>query len=156
MIKKFLVFSFLISVLFGYDATVEIVKKMDSLPKIAIQDASSDSDLYLRKKFFKLLRGDFRVSSHFRVLDEYLTSSYDGSIGENFLSDKNVDLSLRYKIVKNPDGIQVEIKLINARGGEVKTERSYRMTNIRRYPFLAHRIVIDINDEIGAPSVNWM
>ncbi len=156
MIKKFLVFSFLISVLFGYDATVEIVKKMDSLPKIAIQDASSDSDLYLRKKFFKLLRGDFRVSSHFRVLDEYLTSSYDGSVGENFLSDKNVDLILRYKIVKNKDGIQAEIKLINARGGEVKTERSYRMTNIRRYPFLAHRIVIDINDEIGAPSVNWM
>jgi|GEM_PF-2889804 len=95
-LKKWVLF-FCISVMsFAADATVEIVKKIDVLPKIAIQDASPNSvDLEFRKSMFKLIAGDLRVSSHFRVEDEYLQSSYDGGPLENFLSDKKVDLILQ-------------------------------------------------------------
>ena len=62
MIKKLLVIFVLVSSLFAYDSTVEIVKKMDRLPKIALQDASAvDVDKDFRKKFFKILIGDFGV-----------------------------------------------------------------------------------------------
>ncbi|HIP44095.1 MAG TPA: Tol-Pal system protein TolB, partial [Sulfurospirillum arcachonense] len=99
MIKKLLVIIALVSSMFAYDATVEIVKKMDRLPKIALQDASSsDIDQSFRKKFFKILVGDLRVSSHFDVVDEYMTSSYEGNLEENFLSDLKLDLILRFNI----------------------------------------------------------
>ena len=48
MVKKLLVIFVLVSSLFAYDSTVEIVKKMDRLPKIVLQDASAidvDKDL---------------------------------------------------------------------------------------------------------------
>ncbi len=86
MIKKIFVYLVLTCSLLAYDATVEIVKKMDRLPKIAVQDASLSSvDKEFRKKFFKLLIGDLRASSHFDVVDEYLTSSYEGTLNETFL-----------------------------------------------------------------------
>ena len=76
MIKKLVVFLCLTVFSYAADATVEIVKKIDVLPKIAVQDASPKNvDLESRKSFFKLIAGDLRVSSHFNVLDDYLQSS---------------------------------------------------------------------------------
>ena len=158
MIKKLLVIVVLVSSIFAYDATVEIVKKMDKLPKIAIQDGSLTTvDSIFRKKFFKILVGDLRVSSHFDVVDEYLISTYDGTIEENFMSDKNLDLILRYNIIFEYDGtIIAKIKLLNAKNGQVDSEKIYKISKENRYPFLAHKIVVELNDKIGAPSVKWM
>ncbi len=157
MIKKIILILMFTSVIFAADATVEIVKKIDSLPKIAIQDASDSSvNLNFRKRFYKIIAGDLRVSAHFRVLDEYLKSSFDGSAQENFLSKKSVDLILRFKITLQNDYVIAIVKLINASSGEVKNETNYKIQNKKRYPFLAHRIVVAINDLIGAPSIKWM
>ncbi len=157
MAKKFILLLVCVYSLFAYDATVEIVKKLDTLPKIAVQDASSmDEDKFLRKKFFKILVGDLRVSAHFRPLDEYLQSSYEGDMGENFLSKKNVDLILRFRLVSQGDSLIANVKLINASSGEVRNETNYKMQNRRRFPFLAHRIIVSTNDLIGAPPINWM
>ncbi len=157
MIKKILLLLFVTYSLFAYDATVEIVKKLDTLPKIAVQDASdSGEDIYLRKKFFKLLVGDLRVSAHFRPLDKYLTSSYDGGVGENFLSKESVDLILRFKLITAGNSLMANVKLINASSGEVRNETKYKMQKVKRFPFLAHRIIVSTNDLIGAPSIKWM
>jgi len=158
MIKKLLVIVALVSSLFAADATVEIVKKMDKLPKIALQDASKQQiEQIFRKKFFKILVGDLRVSSHFNVVDEYLTSSYEGTLEENFLSDLNLDLILRYSIDFDIDGTVIaQLKLINAKSGQVDNEKIYRISKKNRYPFLAHKVVVELNDKIGAPSIKWM
>ncbi len=157
MIKKLLLLLFVAYSLFAYDATVEIVKKLDTLPKIAVQDASDNGeDIYLRKKFYKLLVGDLRVSAHFRPLDKYLTSSYDGGVGENFLSKESVDLILRFRLVTSGNSLIANVKLINASSGEVRNETNYKMENRKRFPFLAHRIIVSTNDLIGAPSIKWM
>jgi len=158
MIKKLLVIIALVSSMFAYDATVEIVKKMDRLPKIALQDASSsDIDQSFRKKFFKILVGDLRVSSHFDVVDEYMTSSYEGNLEENFLSDLKLDLILRFNITNETDGaIIAQVKLLNAKSGQVDTQKIYKISKQNRYPFLAHKIAVELNDKIGAPSINWM
>ena len=158
MIKKLLVCVVLVSSIFAYDTTVEIVKKMDKLPKIALQDASSmDVNQSFRKKFFKILVGDLRVSSHFDVIDEYLTSSYDGNLEENFLSELKLDLILRFNINFEDDGtIIANVKLINAKSGQVDTQKIYKILKQNRYPFLAHKMAVELNDEIGAPSIKWM
>lgn len=157
MIKYIAMLLFCVATLFGADATVEIVKKIDVLPKIAVQDASAKNvDGEFRRSFSKLLIGDLRVSSHFRVEDEYLQSSYEGGPIENFLSDKKVDLILRFSVDQNPATLSANVKLINAKTGATTSERSYNLNDRKRYPFLAHKIIIDVNDQIGAPSVQWM
>jgi len=158
MIKKLLIMIALVSSIFAYDATVEIVKKMDKLPKIAVQDASaSDIDQSFRKKFFKILIGDLRVSSHFDVVDEYMTSSYEGNLEENFLSELKLDLILRFSVNIKYDGtIIAQVKLLNAKSGQINSEKVYKISKKNRYPFLAHKIAVELNDKIGAPSVKWM
>lgn len=157
MIRKLVVFLCLTIFSFAADATVEIVKKIDVLPKIAIQDASAKNvDLEFRKSFFKLLAGDLRVSSHFNVLDEYLQSSYEGGPLENFLSDKKVDMILRFSLTSDLNAATANVKLLNARTGETSFEKTYSITDKRKHPFLAHKIIIDANDHVGASSVKWM
>lgn len=158
MIKKILMLVAVMSSLFAYDATVEIVKKMDRLPRIALQDASeANVDFNFRQKFFKILKGDLRVSSHFDVVDEYFESSYEGNIEDNFLSEKKLDLILRYKIVVEDSGyIIARIKLLNAKNGQIDSEKIYKISKMNRYPFLAHKIAVELNEKIGAPSIKWM
>ena len=157
MIKKMI--CLMVFALFSYaaDATVEIVKKIDVLPKIAVQDASAKNvDMALRQKFFKLLVGDLRVSSHFQVVDEYLQSSYEGGPFENFLSEKKVDSILRFSINSNINTMSANVKFINAKTGATTFEKVYSLNDVKRHPFLAHKIIIDVNDQIGAPSIKWM
>ncbi|ACZ11557.1 Tol-Pal system protein TolB [Sulfurospirillum deleyianum] len=157
MIKKMI--CLMVFALFSYaaDATVEIVKKIDVLPKIAVQDASAKNvDMALRQKFFKLLVGDLRVSSHFQVVDEYLQSSYEGGPFENFLSEKKVDSILRFSINSNINTMSANVKFINAKTGATTFEKAYSLNDLKRHPFLAHKIIIDVNDQIGAPSIKWM
>lgn len=157
MIKKIVLLVCLSIYSFAADATVEIVKKIDVLPKIAIQDASQKMvDLEFRKTFFKLIAGDLRVSSHFRVDDEYLQSSYEGGPLENFLSTKNVDMILRFSLNQDANTATANVKLLNARTGATTFEKAYTANDKKRYPFLAHKIVVDINDQVGAPSIKWM
>jgi TolB protein len=158
MIKKMLTLLFLTCSLFAYDATVEIVKKMDKLPKIVFQDASkADTDLNFRKKFHKILAGDLRVSAHFEVVKEYLQSGYEGSLKENFMNEYKPDLILRYQLAFEYGGrIYARVKLLNTSSGKVNFEKIYKISKVQRFPFLAHKIAIDINNQIGAPSIKWM
>ena len=157
MLKKLVVLCLLVVSSFASDATVEIVKKMDVLPKIAVQDASDKMvDANFRRTFFRLIAGDLRVSSHFRVDDEYLQSSYEGGPIENFLSDKKVDMILRFKIEQTMSSMSANVKIINAKTGVTTSENSYNLPDKKRYPFLAHKITIDVNAQIGAPSIQWM
>ncbi len=158
MFKKIIVLILSVSFMFAYDATVEIVKKMQRLPKIALQDASeANVDKNFRMKFYKILKGDLRVSSHFNVLDEYLQSSYEGNLEDNFLSQKKLDLILRYKLNMEDSGYVIaRVKLINANNGQVDSEKIYKISKKNRYPFLAHKIAVELNDKIGAPSIKWM
>ncbi len=158
MIKKLITLILVTCSLFAYDSTVEIVKKMDRLPKIIFQDASlTNTELSFRQRFHKILAGDLRVSSHFEVNDIYLQSSFDGNLQENFMNEYKSDLILRYKIETETDGsILASIKLINTNDGQANFNKTYRISKLERYPFLAHKIAIDINNEIGAPSIQWM
>lgn len=145
-------------VLFGYDATIDIVKKGDKLPKIVVQDATSKQfeDKLLEKKMFKLLVGDLKISANFIVNDKYIKTSYEGDFKENFQSDVMPDLIARYKLEKQDSYLMGYMKLINAKNGSIVAQNIYKISNKKRYPFLAHKMVIDINNKLGLPSIDWM
>lgn len=158
MIKKLLIIALCAYNLFAYDATVEIVKKLDRVPRIVVQDASAESvDLEYRQKFFKILVGDLRVSTHFNVVNEYLQSSFDGNLEENFMNEYSPDLILRFSLSLDSFGeVIAQTKLYNAETGQVSSEKIYKISKRNRYPFLAHRMAVELNEKIGAPSIDWM
>ncbi len=144
--------------LFAYDASIDIVKNSNKLPKIVVQDATGQNfaSKNIENKIFKLLIGDLKISANFIVDSSYIKTSYDGNYKENFQSDKNIDLILRYKLKNSDNALIGYMKLINAKNGNIVTEKIYKISNYKRYPFLAHRMVIDTNNVIGAPSIDWM
>lgn len=63
---------------------------------------------------------------------------------------------VRFNIVQDTANLAVNVKLINARTGSTTFEKAYNLSDKKRYPFLAHRVVIDVNDQTGSPSIAWM
>ncbi len=157
---KKILFLLLVSAIavFSYDATIDIVKKGEKLPKIVVQDATNmDFDSQrLDNKIFKLLIGDLKVSTNFIVDDEHQKVTFDGNYTANIQSGKNIDLILRYQLENSDNGLIGKVKLIDAKNGNILTQKIYKISNTKRYPFLSHKIVIDVNDFIGAPSIDWM
>lgn len=149
----FLVF-FISSALFSYDATIDIVKKSNSLPTIMVQDASPDSflDKNIENKMFKMLIGDLKVSSNFIVNNSFVKTSYDADFKDN----KQIDLILRFKLKQEDNALISYVKLINVKNHNIIIEKIYKIKNKKRYPFLSHAIAIDVNNAIGAPSIDWM
>ncbi len=156
--RKLLLLSLLTVFVFGYDATIEIVKKIEKKPHIAVADCTTGAvDTQMKRKFLKLLIGDLKVTTHFDVADSYVSLPYAGSEGAAALGKEGVELLVKTRIEKNASGkLVVSAKLINAQNMTQLYEKFYTISKAARYPFLSHRVAIDINDFTGAPPVNWM
>lgn len=154
--KKIILLLFCALNLIAADATIEIVKRMEKLPTIGLLDGTgADVDPGVKRRFFQMLIGDLKVSTHFDVLDEYYIDQ-GGSALSPFVS-KRPDLIMRYKIERDSGGgIVARVKLLNAISGTTRLEKSYKVSHQNRYPFLAHRIVVEMNDILGFPSIKWM
>ena len=144
--------------LLAYDATIEIVKQIDKKSHIVVADCTTAPiNAIMKKKFLKLLIGDLKVTTHFNVSDSYVTLSYDNKDDLAQLAKENTELVVKTKIEKDPTGkLIVSAKLFNAKNMTPLYEKFYSIAKAERYPFLAHRVAIDINDFIGAPPVDWM
>ena len=140
--------------LYASDATLEIVKSADNRPSVAIEDASLFGGQTTRQKFFRLVMGDLKVTAHFKVDDTYRSADYDALVNPML---KSYDYLLRYRF---REGGEQEL-FMDVRGYRMPDatpvfERSYKVANRARYPFLIHQAVIDFNDFVGMPSVRWM
>ncbi|SFP70766.1 Tol-Pal system protein TolB [Hydrogenimonas thermophila] len=140
--------------LYGADATLEIVKNVDNRPSITIEDSSSFGNSYVKKKFFRLVLGDLKVTSHFKVDDTYRVTDYNSPINPIIKQNRYL---VRYSF-KEGDGqrLILDFKVYDLRSKTWFFERRYRVSNRVRYPFLIHQAVIDFNDSLGLPSVGWM
>ncbi len=140
------------------DATIKIVKKIKKNPTIVVANASEAGiDAVVNRKLLKLLIGDLKVSSNFKVSENYINTRYDGSnlIGE--LVKKKTELLVKCKLSQTPGGkLNAKVKLANAQNGALVYEKAYAISKPNRYPFLAHNIAIDINNYFGAPPIDWM
>lgn len=145
------------NIMFAGDATIEIVKRMDSAPNIAVQDATPNGlNTTLKNRFFKMLVGDLKVTTHFQVISKYFVSDFDDKVIGSF-EDVHPNLIIRYMLLTtNSGGLEANVKLLNPTSDTPRFEKTYRVDSMQKYPFLSHKIISDINDHIGAPSVEWM
>ncbi len=144
---------FLYSKLFAVDATLEIVKQLSYIPTVSIE---ASNNTVISQKMHKMLAGDLKVSGHFNPSEIFEV----GVLGEepNFVTykDKKIDLIVRFNLSESEGGLIADWKLYDVNKREnVLTKRS-AIAKSDRYPFLAHKIAIDINSYLGAPTIDWM
>ncbi len=141
--------------LFAADATIEVIKKVDRLPSISVEDASINYQTTLSKKFFKVLTSDLNVLSIFNVYDNYATNDYDAD--DVVAANIKRDYVLRYRLRQDDDGnLNCDYKLLSAADSKVMREKNFRIKKENLYVFLIHNLATDINDFLGAEDVEWM
>ena len=153
--RKILLTLFMFVNIFAADATIEVVKRVDKLPSISVEDASVDYQETLSKKFFKVLVGDLNVLSIFNVYDNYTLNDFDA----DDVTKDNVkrDYVLRYRLRKDDDGnLNCDYKLLSAADSKVVREKNFRIKKENLYVFLIHNLATDVNDFVGAEPVEWM
>jgi TolB protein len=152
MIRHVLVTLITLTYLFGADATIEVTKKIDSLPSIAIEDGSAQ-DSNLNRSFFSSIIGDMNVLSIFNVERDYKKVDFYSS--EVSRENSEIDYVLRFNVEQfDANGINVSVRFFQTK--ELTFQKSYRVSDSEMYPFLAHAIAYDINKYMGAESVDWM
>ena len=143
---------FSVLLLWGADATIEVVKSVDSLPSIALEDASADYDDETAKRFFRVMVSDLNVLSIFNVDRDYAKAGFDDA--EVIAAHAKIDYVVRYRLVDESGVMVVNVKLIN--NNKVLHTINYRIKNSKQYVFLVHTIAAEINDFMGADPVDWM
>jgi len=151
---KLLISLFLfVNILFGADATIEVVKKADVLPSIAVEDASINYDETFRVQFFKSVVADLNVISLFNVDRHRRVTHYNNE--SVLVENKDMNYVLRYSMSEDDSrALNVTMKLLE-RGQEVFA-KSYRVSKTDIYMFVSHAMAYDINEFMGEPSVEWM
>ena len=151
--KILIAFFMTLTMMYASDATIEVIKKVDSLPSIAVEDSSSAYDEIFKMKFFKSLVSDLTVISLFNVDRHYRTVSYDAS--EVVVQNKDMNYVLRYKLIKDDSGsLNISLKIL-ADNSDVFS-KNYKIKNPKMYMFVSHTIAYDVNKFMGKPSVEWM
>ena len=153
------VFFFITSQLFAIDATMEIIKNKSNLPNIATMLSIDTTEIQngYDKSILKLVKKDLVVSGHFDNLDADIQYHFEQTPEYDVLKSKNIDLCLVLQIKNNEvDGLILNSKLYDINTQNIVFSKSYSTSSVVRYPFLAHRAVIDINNHLNAPSIDWM
>jgi len=138
---------------FAGDATIEVIKKVEALPSIAIEDASISYDDTFKLKFFKALVADLNVISLFNVDRFHRTTYYNDT--NVIVENKDMNYVLRYKMYEDDNGaLNIDMKVIEK--DAVVFSKSYKVSRQDIYMFVSHAMAYDINEFMGESSVEWM
>lgn len=136
------------------DATIEIVKGDTPLPSIKVEHRLDP----LSSKIAKSLHSDLRVSSHFNV-EEHVegTKLLPNPTFLNFMEYVGkYDLLVQLETTHEGGVHNISLKLFDVGAKNLLLNKIYVLNNEERYPFIAHKIAIDINAALKAPSIEWM
>ena len=160
MFKILLPLLFIFNFMFAQvDANLEIIKKANVLPKIFVSVSTDSKETITINKLKEILQKDFKVSGHFDVasIDGYSQISYEEIPDIVSLNENGVDLYLHLWASKDASQeYTLNTKLYDLNSKTLIQEKSYTSSHEERYPFLAHRVAISINDFFKAPSISWM
>jgi len=146
-------FIFLTVLAWGGDATIEVSKKVDSLPSIAVEDASVNYQDTTAKRFYRAIVSDLNVLSIFNVDRHYATTHFNDE--DVVFANKDFDYVLRFRLRQDDNGaFNVDMKLMQAQ--TIALEKTYRIKNENLYMFIAHTIAYDVNNQMGQAPVDWM
>jgi TolB protein len=105
----------LMNLSFAADATIEVIKKVDSLPSLAVEDASINYNDTFKMQFFKSLVADLNVISLFNVDRHHRVTHYNN--GDVLVENKDMSYVLRYSMMEDDNGaLNVVMKLMNTDG----------------------------------------
>jgi TolB protein len=151
-----LVFTFLS--LFAFDATLEVIKETQKLPKVRVENITSNpSDRELGNKIAAMTVGDLKVTGHFDAyIPEEDKSALGGAVDYVDLRQKGVDLLVRLEAQEAFGEAVASFKVYDINAKQESLSGEYSVKEAERYPFLAHRVAIAVNSYIGAPTVDWM
>jgi TolB protein len=153
MIKILLVLFSFFYLLYADDAAIEVVKKVDNLPGIGIEEASISYDENFRKAFFKSLLGDLNVLALYSVDSHQYSNTFDAS--DVVFENRNKDYVVRYRLKEDNDNtFDVSFKLFKK--SALVFTKNYRIKNKNLSVFVAHAIAYDINNYMGGAPVEWM
>ena len=151
--KIFLSLLFIYSLSFASDATIEVIKQADSLPSIAVEDASESYDSRFKMQVFKALVADLNVISIFNVDRHHRVVDFDDD--SVLVANKDTDYVLRFNAIEEDNNaLVVQVKLFKS--NENVFSKNYRVSKKVLYIFISHAIAYDINEYMGKPSVAWM
>lgn len=157
MLRSILTLIIMVNSLFAIDASMEIVKKSLILPMVSITIASDSSNKILAQKIKKSLSQDLSVSGHFNVTDNDVDVFYNQMPNLEILKQENIDLGIVINLEKSSFGsLILYVKLYDINSNALVLNRSFSTSKEERYPFLAHRAAIAINDHMHAPKIDWM
>lgn len=139
--------------LFAADLTIEVKKKINTLPSLAIEDASISYNDTFKMAFFKAVFADMNVISLFNVDRKRIITYYNATTVAPQNKDK--DYVLRYKLFEDDLGkLNVLMKLISH--DEVRFSKTYKISKKSAYIFLSHAMAYDINKFMGADDISWI
>lgn len=149
---------FLSSILIAdVDANLNIIKKISKIPKVVVSISNNTNELDVLKKIETVLKKDLNVSGHFEVVDNIIKVSYELNPDSLSLSQSGVDLYINLFAKKEDNGnYNLSFKLFDINQKKLVLEKTISTSSTNRYPFLAHRSAIAINDFFNAPSIDWM
>ena len=150
-----LLLSMLISMtfMFASDATIEVIKKVDSLPTLAVEDSSEHDNQTFKLKFFKAFVADLNVLSIFNVDRHYIVSDdYDEDTVD--VKNKDKEYVIKYNIEADDRGFILEMKMIKQE--EIVLSKKYKINDINKYMFVSHTMAYEINEFMEQPSIEWM
>ena len=151
--KILLTLIFVISLSFANDATIEVIKKVESLPSLAVEESPSSYDDTFKLRFFKSLVADLNVISIFNVDRHYRKSDYDAQ--DVVVENKDMKYVLKYTIFEDDSGyFNVKMKLL--KDSVEVMNKNYKIKKQDFYMFISHAMAYDINEFMGEPSVAWM
>jgi len=159
MLKKIiLLYIVFVTSLFAIDATMEITKQKATLPTISVIVSSNiNVSSKVSKNISTLVVKDLLVSGHFNNSEVIIDNKYDVTPNYKILKQNGIDLYLLLQIKSNNlNGLIVNSKLYDVNTNQLVLNKSYSTSNKTRYPFLSHKMAIDINDYLDAPSIKWM
>ena len=142
-----------VSFSYGADATIEVIKKVDALPSLAVEDSSISYDDTFKLRFFKALVADLNVISIFNVDRHHRKTHFNDT--NVILENNDMNYVLRYMMHEDDNGaLNVDVKLLKE--GEEVMSKKYRVGRKDVFVFVAHALAYDINEFMGESSVAWM
>lgn len=148
--KYVLILLVCITTLLATDATLEVSKNVESLPKLVIEDGNGADG---SKKFFTMLHADMNVVSLFNVDNQYATASFDSIVPSSI--HQGAVYILRYRLMDDGNGgYRADIKVLQ-HGAEF-FNKSYHLKQKEMLVFLSHSIAYDINAKMGGSPLEWM
>ncbi len=138
--------------LFAVDANLKIEKDVEQRGRISLIDGSA-AQTNVGEKFFSTLLSDLKISGHFLPDATHHRSSFKShSIAPSL---KSKDYILKYTLSQS-GGLRASIKLFNASNATLLASKDYAIGSVSKYPFLAHKIVSEINAILKYPEINWL